>query len=174
MLRKLVSMRDALSDPAYFGEVYRGESLASWRVLLISALGEELTDTERELFQAVTAREREPLEPVGEFWGVIGRRGGKTRSMAVLTAYLAACIDHRHALGLASAARFDYLRRRRCRPIRPSASSAAYSAPRAIFPIWLKRRRRIRFLSRRALILKSAMAIFFMTRRPTRGSDAQV
>jgi hypothetical protein len=24
------------------------------------------------------------------------------------------------------------------------------------------------------LILKSAMAIFFMTRRPTRGSDAQV
>jgi len=99
MLRKLVSMRDALSDPAYFGEVYRGESLASWRVLLIAALGEELTDTERELFQAVTAREREPLEPVGEFWGVIGRRGGKTRSMAVLTAYLAACIDHRHALG---------------------------------------------------------------------------
>jgi hypothetical protein len=99
MLRKLVTMRDALDDPAYFGEVYAGESLATWRALLIAALGEELTQAERELFQAVTGREREPLEPVAEFWGVIGRRGGKTRSMAVLAAYLAACVDHRDVLG---------------------------------------------------------------------------
>lgn len=77
MLRKLVSMRDALSDPAHFSEVYRGESLASWRVLLIAALGEELTDTERELFQAVTAREREPLEPVAEFWGALDGEAAK-------------------------------------------------------------------------------------------------
>ena len=99
MLRKLVSMRDALSDPAYFGEVYAGESLASWRALLIAALGEELTEAERDLFQAVTGRQREPLAPVAEFWGVIGRRGGKTRAMGVLTAYLAGCCDHRDVLG---------------------------------------------------------------------------
>ena len=99
MLRKLVTMRDALDDPAYFGEVFAGASLATWRALLIAALGEELTEAERDLFKAVTGREREPLEPVAEFWGVIGRRGGKTRSMAVLTAYLAACVDHREALG---------------------------------------------------------------------------
>jgi len=99
MLRKLVTMREALADPAYFGEAFAGESLATWRALLIAAMGEELTDAERELFEAVTGREREPLEPVAEFWGVIGRRGGKTRSMAVLTAYLAACCDHRAVLG---------------------------------------------------------------------------
>ena len=99
MLRKLVTMRDALADPAYFGEVYAGESLATWRALLIAALGEELTEAERDLFQAVTGREREPLAPVAEFWGVIGRRGGKTRSMGVLTSYLAGCCDHRDVLG---------------------------------------------------------------------------
>ena len=99
MLRKLVTMRAALYDPAYFGEAFAGESLAVWRGLLIAAMGEELTAAERALFQAVTGREREPLEPVAEFWGVIGRRGGKTRSMGVLTAYLAACVDHRGVLG---------------------------------------------------------------------------
>jgi hypothetical protein len=99
MLHKLVTMRDALDDPAYFGAVYAGESLATWRALLIAALGEELTDAERALFHAVTGREREPLEPVAEFFGVIGRRGGKTRTMGVLAAYLAACVDHRDILG---------------------------------------------------------------------------
>jgi hypothetical protein len=53
MLRKLVTMRDALADPGYFGQVFSGESLATWRALLIAALGEELTETERALFQAV-------------------------------------------------------------------------------------------------------------------------
>ena len=38
------------------------------------------------------------MEPVEEFWGVIGRRGGKTRAMAVLAAFVAACVDHRHVL----------------------------------------------------------------------------
>jgi hypothetical protein len=99
VLRKLVTMREALADAAYFGEVFAGASLASWRALLIAALGEELTDGERELFEAVTSREREPLEPVSEFWGVIGRRGGKSRSMAILTAFLAGCCDHRGVLG---------------------------------------------------------------------------
>ena len=77
MLRKLVTMRDALADPAFFGEVYAGESLATWRALLIAAFGEELTEAERALFQAVTGREREPLEPVAEFWGVIVGAAGK-------------------------------------------------------------------------------------------------
>jgi len=99
MFRALVSMRDALADRDYFGEVYAGASLATWRALLIAAMGEELTAAERDLFQAVTGREREPLEPVAELWGIVGRRGGKTRSMAVLTAYLAACCDHRAVLG---------------------------------------------------------------------------
>jgi len=61
-------------------------------------VGEELTEDEREVFHALTGREREPLEPCEEFWGAIGRSGGKTRAMAVLAAYIAGCVDHRDTL----------------------------------------------------------------------------
>ena len=98
-LHKLVTMRDALADPDYFGNLLAGDTWQAWRVLLIAILGEKLTEAERILFATLTDREREPLEPVEEFWGVIGRRGGKTRAMAVLASYLAACVDHRDVLG---------------------------------------------------------------------------
>ena len=97
-LKKLITMREALADPGYFGTLLSGESWQAWRVLLIAIVGEELTDEERAIFKALTDRDSEPLEPVEEFWAVIGRRGGKTRSMAVLAAYLAACVDHRESL----------------------------------------------------------------------------
>ena len=97
-LRKLVTMREALASDGYFGRLLGGDSWAAWRVLLIAIVGEELTEAERVTFNAVTGRESEPLEPVEEFWAVIGRRGGKTRSTAVLAAYIAGCVDHRETL----------------------------------------------------------------------------
>jgi hypothetical protein len=97
-LVKLVSMREALESRAYFGCLLGGDTWRAWRVLLIAIAGEELTASERAIFRTVTNREREPAEQVEEFWGIIGRRGGKTRSMAVLAAYIAACVDHRHVL----------------------------------------------------------------------------
>ena len=97
-LRKLITMREALASDGYFGRLLAGDSWAAWRALLIAIVGEELTDEERAVFAGLTGREREPLEPVEEFWAVIGRRGGKTRSMAVLAAYIAGCVDHRDTL----------------------------------------------------------------------------
>jgi hypothetical protein len=97
-LRKLVSMRETLESRAYFGGLLPGDTWRAWRILLIAIVGEELTDQERILFRSLTDREREPLEPAAEFWGVMGRRGGKSRAMAVLAAYIAACVDHRHVL----------------------------------------------------------------------------
>jgi hypothetical protein len=87
-------MREALSDPDYFGSLLAGDSWRSWRVLLIAIMGEP----ERAIFRDLTGRDQEPGEPVEEFWAVIGRRGGKTRSMSVLAAYLACCVDHRDVL----------------------------------------------------------------------------
>lgn len=97
-MRPLVTMRRALADPALFGSILPGESWAAWRVLLIAALGEPLTDEERVIFATLTGREREPLERVEEFWAIIGRRGGKTRAVAVLGAYLAALVDYSDVL----------------------------------------------------------------------------
>lgn len=93
-MKPLVTMRQALEDPALLGKALSGESWLSWRALLIAMMGEALTGDERVLFKALTGRDCEPLEIVDEFWGVIGRRGGKTRAMAVLAAYLAALVDH--------------------------------------------------------------------------------
>ena len=97
-LRKLVTMREALDSDGYFGGLLSGDSWGSWRALLIAIVGEALTEDERAIFKILTGREREPLEPVEEFWAVVGRRGGKTRSMAVLAAYIAGCVDHRETL----------------------------------------------------------------------------
>jgi hypothetical protein len=92
-MKPLVSMRRALEDANLFGSILPGESWASWRILLIAMMGEPLTDAEREVFAQLTGREREPLQRVEEFWGCIGRRGGKTRAIAVLAAYQASLVD---------------------------------------------------------------------------------
>jgi len=99
-MKPLVSMRAALTDDDLLGQALQGESWAAWRTLLIAMLGEELTDDERVIFKALTGRDSEPLQLIEEFWGVIGRRGGKTRAMAVLAAYLAGLVDHSDVLAL--------------------------------------------------------------------------
>jgi hypothetical protein len=97
-MRKLVTMREALRRPDYFGDVLSGDSWANWRVLLIAIAGEPLESDELEPFKALTNRQRAPSEPVREFWAAVGRRGGKSRAAAVLAAWLAACKDYRHIL----------------------------------------------------------------------------
>jgi hypothetical protein len=99
-MRALLTMRRTLEDPHLLGSALHGDSWAAWRVILIAAMGEALTDAERAVFTKLTGgRDIEPLERVEEFWGVIGRRGGKTRAMAVLAAYLAAFVDYSEELG---------------------------------------------------------------------------
>jgi hypothetical protein len=93
-MKQLSTMREALADPHLLGNVMLGDSWAPWRALLIAAMGEPLRDTERELFSRVTGRQNEPRVRIEELWAVVGRRGGKTRSAAVLACYLGALCDH--------------------------------------------------------------------------------
>ena len=48
----LVSMREALRRPEYFGAVLAGDSWANWRVLLIAIAGEALNPDELAVFKA--------------------------------------------------------------------------------------------------------------------------
>jgi hypothetical protein len=93
-MKPRTSLRKALADPALLGGVLAGESWGAWRTLLIAAMGEALTDAERAIFTKLTGREREPLQRVDELAAVIGRRGGKSRAMAVLSTYIASLCDH--------------------------------------------------------------------------------
>jgi hypothetical protein len=89
-----MTMRRALGDPALLGNVLAGDSWHAWRIVLIAAMGEALDDDERATFKALTGRAAEPLERVDELWAVVGRRGGKSRAIAVLVVFIAAFIDH--------------------------------------------------------------------------------
>ena len=95
-----VTMRRALSDTHLLGAALGGDSWLAWRILLIAAMGEPLTDEERAIFAKLTGREREPGERVDELWCVIGRRGGKSRAIAALLVYLATMVDYRSQLVL--------------------------------------------------------------------------
>ncbi|RWA85913.1 hypothetical protein [Mesorhizobium sp.] len=108
-MKPLISMREALADPDLFGTILDGDSWAAWRVLLIAILGEPLTDDERIVFKQLTMRDHEPLQPVEEFWGIVGRRGGKTRAMSVLSAYLASLCDWSDVLVPGEIGRLQYM-----------------------------------------------------------------
>ena len=66
--------------------------------MLTAAMGETLTDEERAIFSRLTGRDREPLQRVEEMAVVVGRRGGKSRSMATLATYIAGLCEHRDVL----------------------------------------------------------------------------
>jgi hypothetical protein len=93
-MKPMVALRKALEDTQLLGGMLVGDSWHGWRTLLIAAMGEALTDAERETFSKLTGRKREPLQRIEELIAVIGRRGGKSRSSAVLAAYLGGLCEH--------------------------------------------------------------------------------
>jgi hypothetical protein len=92
-MKSLMPMRAALTDTDVFGQLVAGESWSAWRVLLVAAMGEHLTDEERVIFLELTGRPCEGGIRAEEFWAIVGRRGGKTRAIAILAAYIAALVD---------------------------------------------------------------------------------
>jgi hypothetical protein len=98
-VRPKVSLREALNDPQLLGYALAGDSFAGWRTLLITAMGEPLiSDEEHAAFTKLTGRTHEPLQRVSELELVCGRRSGKTRALATLSAYLSGLVDYRDVL----------------------------------------------------------------------------
>ena len=93
-----VSLRVALEERNLLGAELSGDSWKAWRVLLLAMMGERLRDDEQLIFSNLTNRSRVPAGRVEEFWGVIGRRGGKSKAIAALATYISCLVDHRAAL----------------------------------------------------------------------------
>ena len=85
-MRVKVSMREALSEPEFFGTILAAASWYAWRVLLLAAAGEELLADERAEFARLTGREREPGHMVRELVAIFGRRAGKSLASPSSTA----------------------------------------------------------------------------------------
>ncbi len=94
-----ISLREALTNPDLLGKALSGDSWKAWRVLLLAVMGEKLTPEELKIFTALTGRTVSPKVMVREAAFVIGRRGGKSRALAVLAVYLACLCEHTLAPG---------------------------------------------------------------------------
>jgi hypothetical protein len=97
-MKPLVTLREALAHEALLGNALAGPSWLAARVVLIAAMGERLEPEELSTFQRLTGRSRPPSRPVTELAAIIGRRGGKTRFLALLSVYIAALCDHSQVL----------------------------------------------------------------------------
>src|SRR5262245_18126524 len=93
-----VPFRDALNDKRLLGKALAGDSWHTWRTILLATMGEPLSDAELATFHAVTGRDQAPSERCEELIGIVGRRCGKSRAVAVLASYLAALVDYRDVL----------------------------------------------------------------------------
>ena len=62
--------------------------------IVIRRYGERLTAAERKIFTALTGRAHEPSRRVKEFVAVKGRRGGGSRAISVIVAYVAGLCEH--------------------------------------------------------------------------------
>lgn len=93
-MRGAPTLLDALADPRIFpGTPMLAPSWAPWRVFFKGLYGLALLPEEQSLYAACTGRRG--TVRVDEAWVVVGRRGGKTRAMATLTAWYTACVDVR-------------------------------------------------------------------------------
>lgn len=93
-----VTILDAMTDPALFGDTFGGDSFTAWRALLAGFYGLPLTGEQAEIFAGLTGHTETPQEAHDELWLVVGRRGGKSHAAALCAVYEAAFHDHRDQL----------------------------------------------------------------------------
>ena len=85
-----VDIVTAMVDKGLFGATFAGSSWDAWRVVLKAAFGLGLSSPwEHQLYRRCTGRSVVPTKQVRELWMPTGRRGGKSRIMAVAVVFLA-------------------------------------------------------------------------------------
>ncbi len=84
----------ALDDLALFAPHFRGATWKPWRAFLAALFALPLDDDALALFRAHTGRETPPVAAFKEAALVIGRRGGKSRVLALIATYLATVRDY--------------------------------------------------------------------------------
>jgi hypothetical protein len=83
-----------MEHPALFKSHFAGPSWDRWKVLLRGMYALPLSDDDMAVFSEHTGRTTAPLEPFREAALICGRRGGKSRVLALIAVYTACFIDH--------------------------------------------------------------------------------
>ncbi|HQT89609.1 MAG TPA: hypothetical protein PK677_13840 [Acidiphilium sp.] len=84
----------SLDDPNLFAPHFKEGTWTAWRAFLAALFGLPMTDTETETFRLRTGRTEPPLTPFREAALIVGRRGGKSRVLALIAVFLAVFRDY--------------------------------------------------------------------------------
>jgi hypothetical protein len=93
-----------LADENWWGAWFSRGDWAAWRAFLAAAFALPMDDAALATYRACTGRTTAPIAQASEAWAICGRRGGKTRIMATVAAWLACFSDLRPHLGPGEAA----------------------------------------------------------------------
>lgn len=89
-----ISILDAIDHPSIWRSWFRRpETWKAWRVFLAALFGLPLDDEALALYRKCTGRTEPPAEGFNEAWLVVGRRGGKSFTLALVAVYLAVFKD---------------------------------------------------------------------------------
>jgi hypothetical protein len=84
----------ALGDQSLFANHFRGPSWAGWTVFLAALTAGPMDETAMALYCQCTGRTAPPTTPFSEACLVVGRRGGKSRVLALIAVFLACFRDY--------------------------------------------------------------------------------
>lgn len=99
-----LSILDCMQDPELFARLFRGESWTAWKVFLAALFALPMDADALAVFQHHTGRVTAPQAAFSEAALVVGRRGGKSRVVALIAVFLAVFRDYRDRLAPGEAA----------------------------------------------------------------------
>ena len=88
------SIIETLADPQLFGGMFDAPSWRPWMAFLRALFALPMDDTDLALYRHHTGRQAPPSKPSRYAELVVGRRGGKSRLLGLIAAYLATIPDH--------------------------------------------------------------------------------
>jgi hypothetical protein len=83
-----------LDDINLFAPHFKEGTWTAWRAFLAALFGLPMTDAEAETYRLRTGRTEPPLTPFREAALIVGRRGGKSRVLALIAVFLAVFRDY--------------------------------------------------------------------------------
>lgn len=90
-----LTLLEAIRDPNLFKPFFRSHaSWAAWLSFIAALFGLPMSEEQLEIYRRCTNRETEPTSPFSEAWLCVGRRGGKSRVLALIATWLAAFYDY--------------------------------------------------------------------------------
>jgi len=96
-----LNIRDAISDSKIFARLFPDrDSWRAWHSFLSALFGLPMSDEELAIYRECTARLDPPTMAAREAWLVVGRKGGKSRELALISTYLGAFVDWRPFLSV--------------------------------------------------------------------------